>query len=572
MLFGAHAARTDTEPDDYVDVELRLFPSVGGETPVELRLSQGRDFPASRIRLDLAALAALETRPQAYGEALGRLLFDGTTLGTQFSELVIALDAKAQRSRWRLRVDDLALETIQWERLCYPEQGQWVPMAANAARPFSRFVATDWKSSLPLTQRPISMLMVHASPRGLNRVQLADIPDAERQALRDALLEREAAAQVSCVSLSSASADRPTLDRVRQAMTEAPSIVHFLCHGVRGPEGSALVLEGDDGAARVVGLAEILDAIRGATTPPRLIVLSACESASHDGTAAFVALGPALSASGIDAVLAMSGPVSMDTARRFCAHFYERLFAHGVVDRAVCEARAVVRGALDWGVPVLFSRLRDGQLLEFPSAVVDTAYLSISERAVRSALTARSAAERSHEARSQAADDMIGATTALISQLEGSHKVLVGVCSDFRATGSSPAEFATRFENFRVEFKRYFDEKGWHAERTRCHELRGPADHAMALFQQVLPSDQLLQLKEDLATLQQADGMIVQHLEAFLNEMDAAVEAIARLIPNDLAAAIEAKLAFEDQISPTFRRSKSLLADIAERSHRVRKA
>ena len=206
---------------------------------------------------------------------------------------------------------------------------------------------------------------------------------------------------------------------------------------------------------------ELLDAIKGAATRPRLIVLSACESAAATGAAAFVSLGPALAAAGVDAVLAMSAAVSMDTARAFCSHFYERLFAHGVIDRAVNEARASVRDALDWGVPVLFSRMRDCQLLEFAASRVDAAYLSVSDRTVRAALRARGQGERE-----QVAGDVLAATTALVEELERSHKLLTGVCADFRRTGDDPATFKQQFEGFRNNFKEYFDKTSSNSRPT----------------------------------------------------------------------------------------------------------
>jgi hypothetical protein len=55
--------------------------------------------------------------------------------------------------------------------------------------------------------------------------------------------------------------------------------------------------------------------------------------------------------------------------------------------------------------------------------------------------------------------------------------------------------------------------------------------------------------------------------------MNTEVDEISRALRGgDVAGALARKLAFEDQISPTFRRSKELLAEIAERSHAVQAA
>ena len=259
---------------------------------------------------------------------------------------------------------------------------------------------------------------------------------------------------------------RPTLAALREALTRGPAVVRVLCHGTSGPHGSALLLERDTGDVEVVDAVSLRDAIRGAATAPRLVVLSACESAAANAAHGFIPLASVLARDCVDAVLAMSEAVSVNTARAFCVHFYERLFAHGVLDRAVNEARAAVRGDLDCGVPVLFAQLRDCQLLDFAPALVDTEYLGISNRVVQAAAAARTFGEHK-----KAANAVIGAMNALIEELEKSYKVLTGVTSAFRRTGSDSATFRSLFEAFHSDFKEYYDNQSWQGERTHCHEV-----------------------------------------------------------------------------------------------------
>jgi hypothetical protein len=81
------------------------------------------------------------------------------------------------------------------------------------------------------------------------------------------------------------------------------------------------------------------------------------------------------------------------------------------------------------------------------------------------------------------------------------------------------------------------------------------------------------ELERDLTELSQADGSIIEHLTTFVETMNAEVDGIVQLLrAGDVHAAIARKLAFEDQISPTFRRSKELLVEIGKRSHAVRAA
>jgi hypothetical protein len=575
LMFGHQAGLTVADPEgEYVSVDLRLFPRDAEGTPVELTVSGvRRDFPRVHVTLDVTALAALATQPDAYGEALGKQLFDGTQLGEQLAELRTALDAKGARWRMRLRLEDSALAALRWERLCLPENGVWAPIGSAGDRPFSRYVpVTDWKAATPIAERPVRVLLVYASPSNLGSVRLSPIPSTERDAIRSAIVE-SAQAQVQVEELSSDGTVRPTLTSLREALTRGPAIVHVLCHGTSGPAGSALLLERDNREVQVVDVASLRDAIRGAAPSPRLVVLSACESAAVNAAQGFVSLASVLARDCVDAVLAMTEPVSVATARAFCAQFYERLFAHGVLDRAVNEARATVRDRLDWGVPVLFAQLRDCQLLDFAPAHVDAAYLGISNRAVRAAATARSFGQRD-----QAAHHLVGAMNALIEELEKSHKVLTGVTSSFRKTGSDPATFRQRFEAFSYEFKEYYDSQSWQSERTHCHEVAARKGPAMALFEDavkkgVLKKEEFDQAQQDLWRLSNADDDIIRYLTDFLDLMNGQVDAVTKLLrAGDVPGAIAQKLAFEDQISPTFRRSKELLAEIGERSHAVRAA
>lgn len=572
MLFGEQsaAARTNTiATSDYVEVELRLLaPNAAGQTPVELRTFGVRqEFPPTSVALDMAALAPLEGNAHDYGELLGRQLFDNTELGQQFTVLDAVLDGQGAKRRVRLRLDSPALQLVRWERLCQPVNGAWLPMTSVGAAPFSRYVASDWKRSSPLTTRPVSALLVFASPPALDTVKLPPILPSERDSIRQAFTDG-VPGLVTVRELASDAKALPTLPALRAALLDAPHIVHILCHGLSGPAGSALVMQDDAGMPVTVDATQFVDAMRGAATMPRLVVLSACESAATSVSKAFVSLAPALAAAGVDAVLAMSEPVSMDTARVFCTTFYQRLFVHGVIDRAVGEARAAVRDNLDWGVPVLFARQRDCQLLEFDAARVDTEYLDTSRRTIQAALAAKQFGERQ-----QAAGDLMGATEALIRELKRSHDVVVGVVDQYRRTGEDPATFATTFMNYANDFQSYYDGKAWLDERSHCHQVQLFAVPALQLFRDALPPDDFTNLETDLKALGEYDGQIVRHLEEFLDTMADQVDAIRALVrANDVPGAITRKLAFEAQLNPVFRRSKALLNDIAARSHAVSKA
>jgi hypothetical protein len=570
MLLGQAAtpALDARDDDEYTEVELRLRTPTPAGTPAELRVLSrpSRAYPETTVPLDVGTLAPLAPIP--YGEALGRQLFDGTELGRRYAELRSVFDAQGVQWRLRLRLDAPELQEVCWERLCHPVAGGWAPVSAGGATPFSRFVYVDgWTPKRPLTNRPIRALFVAAMAEGRRPRGLEAIPAAERDAMRNAL-GAPGNAEIDVRDLVSGTGALPTQALLRAELTREPAIVHILCHGIKEANGTSLLLEDDSGRPFPVSAADIVSAFQGAATPPRLVVIAACSSAAIDGARAFVSLGPTLANAGVDAVVAMSAPIAMETCRSFCTALYQRLFTHGVIDRAVNEARAAVREAWDWGVPVLFSRLSDQQLLDFDAGRVHSEYLDYSERIARSAATGR-AWGQAHSA----SDEAIRATNGLIAELEKSHEVLTKVAAEFRKTARDPQTFPQSFNDFRNDFKQYYDNKSWREERTRCHEVGMRAAPVRDLVRQAVSDEEFRQFNEDVNRLSSADGDIIQMLGEFLDRMDAEVDAIAGLLAHgDVTEALDRHRAFDLQISPSFRKSKALLAEIGVRADRVRAA
>jgi CHAT domain-containing protein len=96
--------------------------------------------------------------------------------------------------------------------------------------------------------------------------------------------------------------------------------------------------------------------------------MAACESANrHPGSQnAYVGLAPKLVACGVPAVVAMQDMLPIDAAQKLTEDFYTYLFQHGVVDRALAQARLLLfKPSLKaWSTPVLYMRLKDGLLFD----------------------------------------------------------------------------------------------------------------------------------------------------------------------------------------------------------------
>jgi hypothetical protein len=135
-----------------------------------------------------------------------------------------------------------------------------------------------------------------------------------------------------------------------------------VAHGALVDGAPRLWLEQDDGTAAVIDGAELAQRIGELALRPLLVVLVSCQSAGRGAEDVAAALGPQLVAAGVPAVLAMQGQISMATAATFTPALFDALRTDGRIDRAVTEARAVVRDRPDWWMPVLFTRLRTGQI------------------------------------------------------------------------------------------------------------------------------------------------------------------------------------------------------------------
>ncbi len=131
---------------------------------------------------------------------------------------------------------------------------------------------------------------------------------------------------------------------------------------------AALYLQDEVGDTEVVRDAAFIKMLaRLATqTRPRLVFLAACQSAARSTANAFLGLSPKLVQAGVPAVVAMQDFVAIKTARKLSLAFYRRLAEHGLVDCALNEARSTLLTAdqPDAAVPVLFMRLKSGQLWE----------------------------------------------------------------------------------------------------------------------------------------------------------------------------------------------------------------
>ena len=269
--------------------------------------------------------------------------------------------------RLKLRLDSEAfsggiLERMPWELMYHEEAGLFLGL--DRYRSIVRYL------DVPRPPRPIPLpeelrvLAVVAEPAtpGLASLNL----DAETERMR--LLSKQHADWHVEVERNA------SVSSLRRRLTEDGPfhVVHFMGHGgfdpdtgegllyFEGPGGSAQPINGQ---ALAVKLADFGDL--------GLVFLNACETASSaggQGRDPFGGVATALVRGGLPAVVAMQRPISDRAAIVFSDAFYSSLSEGACADEALVEGRQAIHSAspksLEWMIPVLFARLKYGEVFE----------------------------------------------------------------------------------------------------------------------------------------------------------------------------------------------------------------
>ena len=408
-------------PAEPSELHISLVPdsSTAGQVDVELRFSQ----PGAQVQrapqrgkawFDAPVLQRLrETvlKPAEHGRELRNALIVRPELGDFFRQ---CLASAGDSLRLLIEVDASArdLLDLRWETLYNLDDTDFI--AVNANYPLSRFQSsTRWDTDYTLPSRDrLRALVAVANPADLSRpagyalfdpatqtsvsLGAVDVPgEVERALSALASLGRE---NVTLLADYPGSQGRATYPQITAELQNAHDIVYLVCHGAllgeteSGSRGPVLLLEKNDGGVdRASGeaLAKFIANLRPEQRPG-LMVLASCQSGgrgkvpagakapgeqdedqrSYD-RGALGALGPRLVEAGLPAVVAMQDNIKMDTIRQFMPVFFQMLLteAEGRVDRALATARNQAYAARrpDWWVPVLYMRLRGGQVFSPPT-------------------------------------------------------------------------------------------------------------------------------------------------------------------------------------------------------------
>jgi hypothetical protein len=377
-------------PDvEYSDLEIGV--SRLGETRYRVQL---RYWPTNddSVRPNVFGEMSLDARdvsalgPDDYGRYLSRVLFASEDVQRQFGKAQGETFGKVDhpgglRIRLSIEPDAQALNDFHWETLyapgCTAGDCEQPPLSAQELAPVSRLLASWNQQRVVLRPKgDLKALVVIAdAPLFDNDTQqpldLGVNVDDEWQRARSAI---KTSTPPKLLARHPDAQGLPTPDALLDELKVGHDIIYIVCHGALTNEGPFLLLESEqEGKKADLEGSRLTDRLAATTDAPlpRLIVLTACQSAgSGRSTAntAHMALGPALVRAGVPAVVAMNGEVTQTTIANFMPTFFENLFAHGFVDRAMAGARSTVRGpgTDDWWMPVLFMRLQSGRIWSVP--------------------------------------------------------------------------------------------------------------------------------------------------------------------------------------------------------------
>jgi hypothetical protein len=362
----------------YTDLELSLHHHDASSCAVEfhfsqpdsdadIRLGQGASGPPALAQFDFEALRSMAADPSAYGKALTQSLFADPAIQTAFAQARASTETAGAALRLKLIVGPSApaLHSLRWETLRDP-QNLAAPLCTGENLLFSRYLSSlDWR---PVRLRPkgdLRALVVIANPANLADYGLAAV-DVEGELSRAKAGLGEIPVTVIPDGGKPASLSNLIASLRDGGGTRAYDILYLVCHGALAKEEAWLWLENEAGKVGRASGTDFVTRLKELSERPRLVVLASCQSAGTGAGDALSALGPRLAESGIPAVVAMQGSITMETAAKFMRSFFEELQEDGQIDRALAVARGGVRDRPDYWMPALFMRLKSGRIWYVP--------------------------------------------------------------------------------------------------------------------------------------------------------------------------------------------------------------
>jgi hypothetical protein len=255
------------------------------------------------------------------------------------------------------------LATLPWEYLYDVSDDAFLVLSKFT--PVVRFLQVPQAVPPLKATRPLRILGIISNPSEMEPLDV----ETERQHLQDAVEELNRRWLSNLLTIEWLS--RPTLPDLQRILRRNQfHIFHFVGHGFFDPgedEGS-LAFEDEQGRIKPVRASVLSTLLRDHPTL-RLAVLNACEGARVGLDDPFGGVGPALVRAGLPATVAMQFEFSDSTAVTFAKEFYGAIVDGLSLYAALADARRAIfsrEDNIEWGTPVLFTRIENGILFQLP--------------------------------------------------------------------------------------------------------------------------------------------------------------------------------------------------------------
>jgi len=375
-LFVREQWRRHREARQYLDFEILLeeaassahyrlrviaSPALAGDAKAEMTFA---DWPTFKSDCQLFAKGqAGKDAIQAFGNRLYQHLFVDEIKDCYERSLT---QARLQKHglRLRLRLDAPELRVVPWEFLYDPNHKFF--FAQNPEILLTRYVeSVQPRRELEVNELNVLLVLSNPEPVSLGRMGMAELQALKEKELIVSALE-ELRDRVA-IPIHWTVLEHAVVAEVRDKLREGYQIFHFIGHGTFRENRGFLVAENEQHEAQLLD-EEIFSSLFLGGTEMRLVFLNSCKSATAAALPGLNGLAYQLLQRGIPAVVGMQYSIADQSAQLFAKEFYRTLAGGHPVDFAVAQGRLALAqevGAdkIDFGIPALFMRSKDGRIL-----------------------------------------------------------------------------------------------------------------------------------------------------------------------------------------------------------------
>jgi hypothetical protein len=352
--------------DAYLDFEINIGARTSVGYPVDVKSGTGgeargifipplEDPSYQVIANQLELLSADEAALEMLGQILFQAIFQGPIKEVYARTQGGLQEHQGLRVVLNIAASEIELATIPWEFLRDPNH---IGPLALLDTPIVRYLPQSTVIPTLATSLPLKVLVTGAQTPPAVHI------DRELNAVCEALSSLGDHVQLTVEP-------HLTSSKLQHLLRSGVHVWHFVGHGSLDQDHKTTViyLEDNTGGAEAVSAMHL--GILLHRSGLRLVMLDTC----HGGKLMidpFRSMAPALIRAQVPAVVAMQFAVPENATRAFASEFYRTLAEGFPIDACVTEGRKAVMNATglrsaDWGIPIVYTRARDGKLFDLPA-------------------------------------------------------------------------------------------------------------------------------------------------------------------------------------------------------------